>query len=394
VSGSERWAVGSRWTSAVVATLVFAGFGAIGARGTCEEPAEWKRASRDHEWDFPRDHFAHPGYSIEWWYFTGELRDDASRREFGYQFTVFRVGMTAEPPRPGSDLATDAVFMGNAAITEFATGTHRFADVLWRAAPLTGGFSASPTESPIARAPAAPGSAGEWRLDFADGEFRFAMQDDALGLAFDLAARPVEPLVFQGENGLSVKEASGGAASLYYSFTRLATRGSLRLGDASSAALEVTGESWMDHEISSDSLSDAQVGWDWFSIRFDDGVDLMLYGLRRADGSYDFARGTIVSADRKVRWLTQDEWTARPGPIWTSGATRASYPVEWRVDLRDLGLSFTTHARVPASENVSSKVKGLHYWEGAVEVRDLAGRKIGRGYVELTGYGDDARLPL
>ena len=47
------------------------------------------------------------------------------------------------------------------------------------------------------------------------------------------------------------------------------------------------GLSWMDHEWSTSALGAEQVGWDWFSIQLDDNTELMLFQLRRADGTVD-----------------------------------------------------------------------------------------------------------
>ena len=42
----------------------------------------------------------------------------------------------------------------------------------------------------------------------------------------------------------------------------------------------VTGLSWLDREWSTSALAENQSGWDWFSLQFDDGQELMYYQLR------------------------------------------------------------------------------------------------------------------
>jgi predicted secreted hydrolase len=42
-------------------------------------------------------------------------------------------------------------------------------------------------------------------------------------------------------------------------------------------------------------------------------------------------------------------------------------------------------------ENRSYLVKNLFYWEGAVRIETAEGSGIGRGYVELVGYGTRSR---
>jgi predicted secreted hydrolase len=49
---------------------------------------------------------------------------------------------------------------------------------------------------------------------------------------------------------------------------------------------------------------------------------------------------------------------------------------------------------VEDQENRSRLPGGVYYWEGAVSVRDPHGNLLGRGYVELTGYGKGNRPPV
>jgi predicted secreted hydrolase len=190
-------------------------------------------------------------------------------------------------------------------------------------------------------------------------------------------------MVFQGPNGYSRKGEGPSAASLYYSFTRLQTTGTLTIG---SETIRVVGESWMDKEFGSNQLADDQVGWDWFSLRLDDGRELMLYVLRSSAGT-DYARGTIVSPDGEPMYIDDAAWTLTVRDRWRSDRTAATYPVAWDLAVPALDLDATVTPLLEAQENVSELVPGLFYWEGAVEVRDADNRRVGEGYVELTGYG-------
>jgi predicted secreted hydrolase len=358
---------------------------------TPERRRGFRGASADYVWSFPRDHWVHPEYRNEWWYFTGTLTsvDDPARR-FGYQLTFFRVGIVPERPPLDSAWATAGAVMAHAAVGDLARGRHTFTEVLWRATPLLGGFGAPP-EPLLAWARAPAGTPGSWTLRLEDGAFRLAMRDDARGLAFDLVARPTKPPALQGPNGLSRKAAGEGYASLYYSQTRLATDGTLTLDGR---AVRVRGESWMDKEFGSSQLAPEQVGWDWFSLRLADGRDLMLYVLRRADGSADWRNGTLVERDGTVRLLGPEAWTVRPRATWRSRDTGATYPSGWDVEVPSAGLALRIEPVLAAQENRSALARGLFYWEGAVSVRDAAGRAAGEGYVELTGYGEGNRPPI
>lgn len=369
---------------AAAAVIVAAGLAAAAEVG-------FRPAAPGYAWSFPRDHWSHPGYRTEWWYFTGQLESDAPpARAFGYQLTFFRVGLLPEKPELDSPWAAANLVMAHAAVTDLGAGTHAFSEVLWREVPYLGGFEPFP-RAPIAWARAPAGTPGRWTLELAGDAFQLAVDDRALSLAFRLSARPEKPLVFQGPGGLSRKSASEGFASLYYSFTRLATEGTVTSGGRT---WRVRGRSWMDREIGSSQLAPSQVGWDWFGLQLADGRDLMLYVLRRADGSVDFARGTLVAADGSARWLGAGDFAVRTRGQWKSPVTAASYPAGWAVEVPSGGIALEVEPSLPDQENRATRSRGIFYWEGAVHVRDAGGRPFGQGYVELTGYGERSRPPI
>jgi predicted secreted hydrolase len=281
--------------------------------------------------------------------------------------------------------------MVHLAVTDVARQRHVFSEVLWRAMPLLGGFGAPP-DGLLAWARAPPGTEGRWTLRREDdGRFGLAARDDTRRVALDLSARPRKAIALQGPNGYSRKAAEDGFASLYYSVTRLATEGTLTIDGERH---RVRGESWMDKEFGSSQLAPAQVGWDWWSLRLADGRDLMLYALRRADGSADWRNGTIVSSDGKVRVLSPEEWSATARGTWRSAETGARYPSGWEILVPGEGLRLLATPEVPSSENRSALARDLAYWEGPVRLEDERGRPAGAGYVELTGYGEGARPPI
>ncbi len=347
---------------------------------------EWEPARPDYRWAFPQDHWARPGYRTEWWYLTGHLAADDGRR-FGYQFTIFRVGLRREPPELASEWAAHNLVMGHAAVTDLGGRRHVFSELLYRETSLLGGFGRYP-EPRLAWSRAPAGTDGEWTLRWNGQAFDVAMADQARGIAYRLGTRPLKPLVLQGPNGYSRKGGAATAASQYYSFPRLLTEGTLTLGGR---ALVVRGESWMDKEFGSNQLGEGQVGWDWFSLQLADGRDLMLYLLRDWTGRIDFAHGTLVSRAGEPRYLAASEFAVRPTRSWKSRASGAEYPAGWVVEVAGEGLRLEVAPELDDQENRSELVRDLFYWEGAVRLRGLDGSPVGRGYVELTGYGTTAR---
>jgi len=351
----------------------------------------WLAARPDYRWSFPVDHWARPGYRLEWWYFTGHLAavEDAQRR-FGFQFTVFRIGLLPDRPELASDWAAANLFMGHGAVSDLAARRHVFSELVYREAPFLAGFGRYP-DPRLAWSRGPAGTDGEWTLHWNGSAFDLAMADRARGVALRLATRPLKPLVFQGPNGYSRKGTGPSAASQYYSFTRLATGGTVTTGARS---WTVRGESWMDKEFGSNQLDERQVGWDWFSLQLADGRDLMLYLLRNRTGAIDFARGTVVSAAGQARHLDRGAFAVRATARWRSAASGADYPARWSVEVPDERLRLDVIPELADQENRSELVGGLRYWEGAVAVREPGGAPAGRGYVELVGYGTKTRPAL
>ena len=364
----------------------------------------WRVVEPDYQWSFPRDHGTHPGFRNEWWYFVGHLADPSGRR-FGYQLTLFRIGIAPRAPELQSAWTASDLVMGHLAVTDVESGRHLFAEALYRATPRLGGFGGP--DSIVAWCQAPPGTDGRWSIRWS-GRFELSARDERTGVALQLTASPLREPMLQGPNGYSRKSDTEAAASHYYSVTRLETHGIITVpgvatdatdagatgsavtrdsGDVAgfpAATFDVTGTSWMDHEFSSNQLGQSQVGWDWFALQLDAGQDIMLYMLRNAAG-IDYAHGTIRNGDGSVQWLAPGDWSLH------ARGQRGRYPSRWSLRIADRDLEIVP--LVLDQENVSAIIPGLRYWEGAVEVR-VEGKRSGQGYVELTGYGDSGRLPF
>jgi predicted secreted hydrolase len=189
--------------------------------------------------------------------------------------------------------------------------------------------------------------------------------------------------VIQGENGLSVKGAGIGQASHYVSFPRLAVEGQLN-------GASVTGTAWMDHEWFSHQLAPDQRGWDWFSVQLDNGTELMLFQLRRMDGTIDpYSSGTYIAKDGRSTHLKRADFQLEPLAWWTSPKTGAKYPTRWRIRVPSLAIELECAAAVDAQELAAGDETAPSYWEGAVV---YTGTHTGVGYLEMTGYAKPMRL--
>jgi len=216
---------------------------------------------------------------------------------------------------------------------------------------------------------------------------RLRAHDGDFGI--DLTVDPVKPKVLHGEQGYDPKGAEPGNASYYVTFSRMMTEGSLTIDGES---FEVTGDSWMDHEWSTSALMEGQVGWDWFSVQLDNGYDLMYYELREEDGSRSpYTSGTLVDPEGNTVSLGEGDGQLEVLERWRSPHTGGTYPVRWRLQIPKADLDLTIVSVFPDQEmNVSTS-----YYEGAI---DITGQHTdqevrGRGFVEMTGYAEDAGQP-
>jgi predicted secreted hydrolase len=329
----------------------------------------FRRAFEPRTFQFPQDHGAHPDYATEWWYLTGNLHSDSGRR-FGYQFTLFRIGLRPGAGVQDSDWRANQIYMGHLAISDIAAARHYSAERFARAAAGLAGTRVAPFAVWL----------GPWSLRAESDLFPLTVlaQHADLGVSLQLQAGD-KPLVLQGERGLSRKSATPGNASYYYSYTRLPTRGELRIG---ASVYSVQGASWLDREWSSSALDKDQAGWDWFALQLDDGRELMFYQLRNQQGgAHAFSRGSLVETDGRVHPLLPEQVTLIPLRHWQS-EDGIRYPVGWRLQVADFHLDLEVQALLDDQLMDHS----VRYWEGAVEV---SGSHRGTGYLELTGYEGD-----
>lgn len=321
----------------------------------------------------PRDDAAHDRLT-EWWYYTGHLLA-ADGRRFGFQLTFFRTALVPAPVPRASAWATGEIYLAHFAVTDVAGQRFHHAERVSRAALGLAGARARPFRVWLE----------DWTAEATGPQtFPTRLRAAAGSVAIDLGLEAAKPVVLHGDRGLSRKSVRPGHASYYYSLTRLEAHGAVTLGDEPVA---VRGRAWMDREWSTGALDADLAGWDWFGLQLDDGRDLMVYRLRRRDGSADPASaGTLVAADGGGRPLALADVELTVLDTWRSPRDGRRYPARWRLRIPDEDLTLDVRPRV-ADQELDVTVR---YWEGAVAVQGTrAGRPVaGEGYVELVGYGD------
>lgn len=413
-----------------------------------ENMENFQRATPPATIQFPEDHGLHLDFKTEWWYFTGNLQT-ASGREFGYQLTFFRSALApnnnTEKNPPQSTWATRQIFMGHFAVTDKANGaffhTERFTRMSAGLAGCELFFKTNAFNNEEKRPPFKI-----WLYDWnvqtrlqrtteikslrlqdslqdkseKNGEGNNQKNNSATIFPLELCATlqpedadgeneieltlrldSVKPVVLQGENGYSPKSMSGANASYYYSHTRLATQGEIRIG---AKRFALNGLSWLDREWSTSALEKNQTGWDWFSLQLDDGSDVMFYRLRQrtennaivADSA---SSGVLVRKDGSTKKLHFRDVHLTPQTFWQSPVAHTIilnnsrkqhypvYPAIWRFSAPTENLELTLTPLVANQELLTS----VRYWEGAVKASGTRNNKTisGKGYVEMTGYADE-----
>ncbi len=333
------------------------------------------RAIDPWQWDFPRDHGPHPEFQTEWWYYTGNLTTAGGRR-FGYQFTIFRRALTPEQRNSASEWYTNQIYMAHFTVSDIAAGTFYQEERFSRGAADLAGAESSPRFRVWL---------DDWSVQAAaDSASTMSIHARADGFAIELVLTQIKGPALHGNGGLSQKGPEIGNASYYYSLTRLATEGTVIIGDE---VFSVSGSSWMDREFGTSALSAGAVGWDWFALQLSDGRDLMVGQIRRQDDSTEPAfGGLLVSADGQTRYLPAAAIAITPRGTWQSKHSGATYPAGWEitVDIDGTPLRLALEPLLADQEFRGS----VTYWEGAVRVR---GDATGYGYAELTGYAQPIR---
>ncbi len=369
----------SRTATALLVGALALGSVSQAARDGDATDGGFRLALPGYQYRFPQDHGSHDAFRTEWWYYTGHLTARNGRR-FGFQLTFFRRGvaperLSTEPSR----WTIRHLYLAHFALSDLDNSRFSMAEKISRAGLGKAGADADRLRVWIDR----------WSVERLAGDpDRHRLRAAADGFAVDLTVTSLKPPVVHGTDGVSRKGDRRGQASHYYSLTRLATEGSVTVRGE---RLAVAGTSWMDHEFGSADLGRDVVGWDWFSVQLSNNSELMVYRLRRADGSPDPASsGTLILADGRSQHLPGNSLRLEPLTYWTSPSSGARYPQRWRLSCTSPEFSLELTPLLADQELITRRSTQVTYWEGAVQATGTwRGAAVsGQGYVEMTGYAE------
>ncbi len=343
---------------------------------------EFKRALPGRTFSFPQDHFSHPEFKTEWWYYSGHLHSQ-EKKSFGYQLTFFRTGLNREA-KQRSKWSIQDLYFAHLAITDESKKKFGYLEKISRGSLGEAGASTYTASEKTYRI---------WIEDWSIKGKGPAVQNHSLkagdkNFGIELLLTPEKNPVIHGQNGMSQKAEGEGYASHYYSISRLKTEGKIF---SQNKEIPVQGTSWMDHEFGSSQLREYQAGWDWFSIQLANNMELMFYQIRWKDGKVDpYSSGTIIFPDGTRQHLTENEFQIEVLDQWKSSKSSAVYPSKWKIKVPGHKIELTLSPTVKDQELITKKSTRVTYWEGSVKVEATykGSSIIGMGYAELTGYAE------
>jgi predicted secreted hydrolase len=325
---------------------------------------------------FPRDAGFHD-LRTEWWYYTGHVSN--GDQKFGFEITIFQYDFTNFFQVPGLGWMCHVAVLDENAASHYHVDGIKLAPTEWTNEPIVldvencrfelGGDGNDHIRGTIPAGYEKDGKASPWTID--------------------LTVQPQKRVVRHGGDGIIPMSADGGT-SWYYSYTRLAAAGTI---STPTGDVAVTGQAWMDHQWGEFDLVDFK-GWDWWSLQFEDGREIMLFQFTDWDDNLAAQAGTIVNADDTLTELEGfDDFQITSLRTWKSPFTLGVYPMDWDITIPKGNWDISVVTAVDDQEmyNIAQ-----NYWEGATTVTGTAaGLPVsGVGYTELTGYAKDDLDPV
>lgn len=340
---------------------------------------EYATINQGYSLTFPRDHYAHPDFRTEWWYFNGFLETEGELRyAYHVAFFVRRTEVDYYQDWLPIRWLANPVHLAHFSLLDLSTGEVTRAQRRNRdSASLFGDAVASTKEVLVQN--------GDWRNSERDGSIAVHIEEP--GLSFVLNLNETQAVVLHGEDGKFVKAEHAGAArgSYYYSRPRLIGRARLQINNETTTYYS---SAWMDHEFGSYHLAPNQSGWNWFSLMLGDDSELVIYALKNKDGSLsEHSKVTLIDPSGRISSLASEEFVLEEIKSWRSPTTGAVYPTHWQFEIPKLELELSLSSIKSESEFESQESTMVTYWEGPVNVTGQKQTKQinGVGFQELTG---------
>ena len=277
----------------------------------------------------------------EWWYCTGFFNDESGKL-FSFQFTLARVRVYKMQ-----------LHILMTALTDFETKKHYYAQY-----PIFFGKHVTITSERV-------GFSNVAEMNFGERGLELDMKDKAYSLSLKFDA--VKPPVWHCDNGvLKMGVDDPKERTYYWSYTNLALSGMLILGNKECI---VSGKAWFDKQGGAYTLTSRWTNWEWFSLRFFDDEEIMLFSFPQDD----YRDGTYIENSGNYRRLNDYVIT----PLGTTAAGGKKYSCGWIVEMKNIKDEHYTI--IPIMDGQLN----LFYFELLADVKDKSGKNVGYCVVEL-----------
>lgn len=304
---------------------------------------------------------------LEWWYFTGHLNSGKNR--FGFEFCIFKLHPKALRFGfiPLSFVKKEPFLICHIAITDKNKKT-------FFSYQNSGIIDSDTIEY------------GKLDLSLDKSRIVFSKNFKINSEFINLNLKPIKKIVKHFEHGYGLTYEKPKHKTYYVTFPRLVAKGSIKL---KGKKYNVSGLAWFDHQKCNLPHMTPVVGWDWFSILFDDNTELMFFRLRDKKGiSEKHLGGSFIDRDGKLTKLLPKDVVLSSISEWKSQKTGIVYPSGWVMQVPKLDISIKILPCVNEQEMDTILTSMTSYWEDACDVSGTkSGNKIkGQSYVELVGY--------
>jgi predicted secreted hydrolase len=289
---------------------------------------------------FPRDEGLHADKPIEWWYLNSEFTDAE-----GKNYAFF--------------------------LCKFSTGRH-LVSLFDKAANKT--WAKDYYESVKAAEDRLDLSSitGRWKQTVVP--FNYTVAFDYEGMTLNLTLKANKKPFLPGGDGFIAMGEKG--TSYYYALTDLSLSGTLKAG-TNAPQQQVSGKAWIDHQWGNWDWVNDFSQWKWYSVKLDNGVDLMLFNIYKNKKVLNSHCGYIDKANNQQHKLSCQLATAK----YYTDAKGGRWQKEVTLEIPGIPNTRLTLS----SENDLQFVEPFVLWEGTMKVEGtFKGEKVkGTAYQEL-----------
>ncbi len=154
--------------------------------------------------------------------------------------------------------------------------------------------------------------------------------------------------------------------TFYYSYTNMPTKGKLKL---KGKEIEVKGSTWFDKQGGNFNFLDIHTHWEWFSMRFYDNEEIMLFNFPQQK----YSDGTYIKKNCTSERLTNYEMK----PLGFVEKNGYKFSCEWELKIPDIKEG--NYKIVPIIDGQLN----LAYFEQLCYIYNKNGDEVGLCFVEL-----------